>query len=59
MYPLNVSLPAPAIGFAVANDVDEHQRLTEAGYQPAYVAPAEETKAPAVKTAKAPAAKQD
>lgn len=35
MYPLNVSLPAPAIGYAVANDADEHARLTAAGYVPA------------------------
>lgn len=34
MYPLNVSLPAPGIGFAVANDEDEHERLTAAGYVP-------------------------
>jgi hypothetical protein len=40
MYPLNVQLPTPQIGFAVANDADEHQALTAAGYQPAYVAPA-------------------
>lgn len=39
MYPLNVSLPAPAIGFAVANDAAEHQALSDAGYVPAYVAP--------------------
>lgn len=38
MYPLNVSLPAPAVGFAVANDADEHARLTEAGYLPALLA---------------------
>ena len=37
MYPLNVSLPAPAIGFAVANDEAEHAVLTEAGYVPALV----------------------
>ena len=37
MYPLNVSLPAPAIGFAVANDEAEHERLTAAGYVPALV----------------------
>jgi hypothetical protein len=34
MYPLNVQLPAGA-GFAVANDADEHQTLTDAGYLPA------------------------
>lgn len=39
MYPLNVSLPAPAIGYAVANDADEHARLTAAGYLPALEAP--------------------
>lgn len=37
MYPLNVSLPAPAIGFALANDETEHAALTEAGYVPALV----------------------
>lgn len=35
MYPLNVSLPAPAIGYAVANDESEHASLTAAGYVPA------------------------
>lgn len=39
MYPLHVSLTAPAIGFARANDETEHQALTAAGYVPAYVAP--------------------
>jgi len=37
MYPLNVSLPAPAIGYAVANDESEHAALTVAGYLPALV----------------------
>jgi hypothetical protein len=40
VYPLHVTLPAPAVGFAVANDATEHQALTAAGYVPAYVAPA-------------------
>ena len=35
MYPLNVSLAAPDVGFAVANDKPEHARLTAAGYLPA------------------------
>lgn len=35
MYPLNVSLPAPAIGYAVANDANEHAALSAAGYLPA------------------------
>ena len=39
MYPLNMTLSAPAVGFALANDVSEHQALTDAGYLPAYVAP--------------------
>lgn len=39
MYPLNMNLPAPAVGFALANDVEEHKALSEAGYGPAYVAP--------------------
>lgn len=38
MYPLNVSLPAPQIGYAVANDADEHKALAAAGYEPAFVA---------------------
>lgn len=33
MYPLNVS---NGIGYAVANDEDEHERLTEMGYAPAF-----------------------
>jgi len=37
-YPLNLQLPAPAIGFAVANDEAEHIALSEHGYQPAFVA---------------------
>lgn len=39
MYPLDMALPAPQVGFAVANDEDEHKALTAAGYGPAYVAP--------------------
>jgi hypothetical protein len=38
MYPLNMKL-AEGVGFAVANDEDEHRALTNAGYGPAYVAP--------------------
>lgn len=38
MYPLNVSLPAPLIGYAVASNEAEHQALTGMGYMPAYVA---------------------
>lgn len=45
MYPLSVQLPEPQIGFAVANDEAEHKALTEAGYLPAYVAPAKGKKA--------------
>jgi hypothetical protein len=37
MYPLNVTLPAPAVGFALANDETEHAALTAAGYVPALV----------------------
>ena len=37
MYPLSVSLPAPLIGFAVANDATEHRTLSDAGYVPAFV----------------------
>jgi hypothetical protein len=54
MYPLNVKLPDPKIGFAVANDEDEHKALTEAGYLPAYQAPAEAA-APEKAAKKAPA----
>lgn len=43
MYPLNVSLPSPAIGFAVANDENEHKALTEAGYVPAFAESSEPT----------------
>lgn len=39
MYPLNMQFPAPQVGFAVANDENEHKALTAAGYGPAYVAP--------------------
>lgn len=45
MYPLNMQLPAPAIGFAVANDEAERISLTSHGYTPAYVAPVAEAKA--------------
>ena len=38
-YPISLSLAAPAIGFAVANDEAEHQALTASGYGPAYVVP--------------------
>ena len=39
MYPLNMTLALPDVGFALANDAGEHQALTDAGYLPAYVAP--------------------
>ena len=35
MYPLNLQLASPAIGFAVANDEAEHAALTDSGYLPA------------------------
>lgn len=38
-YPLNMKL-ADGVGFALANNEDEHQALTESGYGPAYVAAA-------------------
>lgn len=44
MYPLKMQLPAPAVGFALANDEAEHIALTEQGYQPAYVPPAKAQK---------------
>ena len=37
MYPLNMQLPAPAIGYAVANDEAEHIELTGFGYEPGFV----------------------
>ena len=44
MYPLNMQLTAPNVGFAVANDKAEHIALTAFGYQPAYVASEPQTK---------------
>jgi hypothetical protein len=43
MYPLNMKL-VEGVGFAVANDEDEHKSLTAAGYGPAYIAPAKPSK---------------
>ncbi len=40
MYPLPMQLPAPQVGFALANDEKEHADLTKRGYGPAFV-PAE------------------
>lgn len=37
MYPLNLSLASPAVGFAVANDAEEHKALSDRGYLPALV----------------------
>lgn len=41
MYPLNLTRTPvdqrEPVGFAVANDADEHQRLSGAGYLPAFV----------------------
>jgi hypothetical protein len=34
MYPLNVTLAPPLIGFAVANDAAEHAALNAYGYVP-------------------------
>ena len=39
MYPLNMQLSAPAIGFACANDEAEHIALTGCGYGPAFATP--------------------
>jgi hypothetical protein len=50
MYPLNMKL-VDGVGFAVANDEDEHQTLTAQGYGPAYVAPAKPAKGAAKATA--------
>lgn len=43
MYPLNLIKPTSdsnreAAGFALANDADEHQRLSDLGYEPKLVA---------------------
>lgn len=38
MYPLDMTL-VKGIGFAVANDEDEHKALTAKGYGPAFVEP--------------------
>jgi hypothetical protein len=43
-YPLSLSLPAPDIGFAVANDEAEHIALSDVGYLPAF--PGHEVAAP-------------
>ena len=50
MYPLNMQLAA-GIGFAVANDVEEHKALTLAGYGPEYVEPEAQPVAAADETA--------
>jgi hypothetical protein len=45
MYPLNMQLAAPGVGFAVATNEDEHVALSGQGYLPAFVpAPAPEKK---------------
>lgn len=54
MYPLNMKLN-DGVGFAVANDEDEHQALTKAGYGPAYVPPAKPAKTPKGAAAETPA----
>ena len=36
IYPLNLQLPAPDVGFAVANDEAEHIALSDVGYLPAF-----------------------
>lgn len=38
MYPLNMKLASPKVGFAVANDEAEHAALTGYGYEPPLVA---------------------
>lgn len=38
-YPLDMKLPAPQVGFAVANSEEEHKALSDAGYEPAYAPP--------------------
>ena len=46
MYPLNVTMPAPALGFALANDDAEHRLLSDAGYLPAYAEEADDARTP-------------
>lgn len=48
MYPLNMQLPAPGVGFAVANDEGEHIALNAQGYLPAYVTPPVIEKTPVI-----------
>lgn len=38
MYPLDMKLKEPLVGFALANNEDEHIALTNLGYLPAYEA---------------------
>jgi hypothetical protein len=45
VYPLNLQLPIPAIGFAVANNEAEHIALSAQGYLPAFVKPQKSAKA--------------
>lgn len=41
MYPLSMTLKLKeGAGFAVANDETEHKALSDAGYEPKFVAPA-------------------
>lgn len=37
MYPLDMKLVLPAVGFALAVDEADHIALTAQGYQPAFV----------------------
>ena len=59
MYPLNMSLPAPKIGFAVANDEVEHELLSDAGYTPKYEKPAAVSRASLIAQAEAKGIKVD
>lgn len=58
-YPLQVSLPAPLIGFAVANDAAEHAALSDAGYLPALSAEPAFDRAAAVAALEAKGVKVD
>jgi hypothetical protein len=40
-YPKAMHLPAPAVGFAVANDAQEFQSLVASGYVDSFAAPQE------------------
>ena len=51
MYPLDLTRPSTdttrrSVGFAVANDEEEHKKLSEHGFEPKFVAKEDPKKAP-------------